>query len=280
MRIYRSRSDMLPTQIGSYLKQEHLTNTDLMVMFSIFRRPPRESIKPLLFMHIHKTGGQSLSRFLEQFFAPEEVCPHNTDFAILACSPRELERYRFFRGHISMNGLSKRVRSFSTVTVLRDPKDRLVSAFYYWQRMAASDAPHLPTIMRRFPTMTFADFLSDSATHHCCDNVQARLLTGGWFGTTNNERIMVYGDPDTRNRKQLSYIGTTDALDEAARDICKLMGFQVPIASEGELVGRVNVGTRPTLPLSALEESLVSERTHFDWEVYRSIKKAQDGWYM
>lgn len=141
-------------------------------------------MKPLLFMHIHKTGGHSLSRFLEQFFAPDEVCPHNTDHAILACSPRMLARYRFFRGHISMHGLSQRVPDFSMVTVLRNPKDRLVSAFHYWQGMVKSNEPNLPSIMRRFPSRTFADILSSPDTRHCCDNVQARLLAGGHFGTT------------------------------------------------------------------------------------------------
>lgn len=166
-----------------------------------------------------------------------------------------------------MHGLSQRIDTFTTVTVLRDPRERLISAFYFWQRRATENGPHLPAIMRRFPTMTFADFLSDPETQRCCDNVQARLAAGGRYGTTNDERIMVYGDPVPRPSERLSYIGTTEALETAAQAICSLMHFQ----QGGTSVGRLNVGTRPQSPLSDIEEALIAQRTEQDWALYRSI---------
>lgn len=219
-------------------------------------------------MHIHKTGGQSLSRFLERFFAPHEICPHNVDHAILTCSANELARYKFFRGHISPHALSQRVPTFTTITIVRNPRERLFSTFYYWQRMAIQKEPHLPSVMRRFPSMTFADFLSSPETHHCADNVQARLLAGGYFGTTNDERIMVYGDPYPIVRDTFAYIGRTEHLDTAAEAICRILGFTLPESTEGRVVPRVNIGNYVHRELTEEEEELLSRRTAHDWLAY------------
>jgi hypothetical protein len=170
-----------------------------------------------------------------------------------------------------MPTLSQRVKDFSTVTVLRNPRDRLISAFDYWRRMAMHNEPNLPAIMRRFPSMTFAEFLTLPETFHCADNVQARLLAGGQYGTTNDERIMVYGDLSPIDKDRFAYIGRTEDLDAAARAICQIFAFEPPVSEDGRLVGHINASHHSAPTLTPAEESLIRCRTGHDWLAYESL---------
>jgi Glycosyl transferase family 2 len=93
-----------------------------------------ESGQPLYFLHIPKTAGSTISRYLESQFRPDQICPARTWRAFLALPPERLGRYRFFRGHFDASLLELLPRRPAVVTMLRDPVERAVSEWMFMRR--------------------------------------------------------------------------------------------------------------------------------------------------
>ena len=184
-------------------------------------------------MHIHKTGGQSLSAALRTQFPEDQICPHNTEHGLLAQSPADLSRYQLFMGHISPTALQEMIGGdFETVTLIREPKARLVSAYSFWRSRAADFGA--PSIFKRIRKMTLEEFLSSDETAPCVRDVQYRLFNGARFGPTNEERIFV-GEP--MMAPQFTFVGRTEAPDRTEQWLKTRFGgdISIPHLNKGNL---------------------------------------------
>lgn len=105
--------------------------------------------RPLYFLHIPKTAGSTLSRYLEAGFRADEVCPASTWDALLKLSPDKLGTYRLFRGHFGAMLHDVLPRRPDVITFLRDPVEQAVSAWLYLQRHPTN--PQHAEVMRQGP---------------------------------------------------------------------------------------------------------------------------------
>ena len=220
--------------------------------------------KPLLFMHIHKTAGKSFVDYIDQHFAPEEICPCYFEWDLLTREPEELKRYRLFRGHMSMAALARKIPEFDTVTLLRHPHDRLVSAFHFWQAFPSRKRSNTPPVFYEILEMTFAEFLTSPKTRLCVENVQARLLSGAHFGETNEHRTMVYGDVGPVPWNRLLHVGLTECLDVSIQALAAHYGWAVRPAP------MLNVAPKASPP-TAEERALMDRVTEHDRQVYDHV---------
>jgi hypothetical protein len=214
---------------------------------------------PLLFMHIHKTAGTSVTKWLDQQFEPDVICPLNCDYQIEAAE--DLRRYKLFRGHITPGVLSKKMGGpVRAVTFLREPMARLWSAYRFWRDAGRSDQPHLPPVMRDISRMTFDEFLSSETTRPCVENVQWRLMNGSRFGHENSTRIFVEhggGAPD------FAFIGDSADLASGLRAIAKILHVPPPPAPPVERVGDGH-------PIPPHDQDAMIRATHLDAILYKS----------
>lgn len=112
-----------------------------------------EQGQALIFLHLPKAAGTTLTRVIDRYFAPGEIYPHQlirqlpADDAALRASLRDA---RLVRGHFHPEIGDYLPREAVYVTMLRDPVQRVISGYHYLRR-AAQDIPReqwFPNIAR------------------------------------------------------------------------------------------------------------------------------------
>lgn len=102
-------------------------------------------MKKLIFIHIPKTGGQSVAHLLEQVCGAHLVCRPGRPGAkpIADATPAEHERFRAYSGHLFYGVhvlLPGDPESYAYFTVLREPVQRLVSFYHHAHRFPGSSS--------------------------------------------------------------------------------------------------------------------------------------------
>lgn len=86
----------------------------------------------LVFVHLPKCGGTTLHAMLSAQFEPDRICPerHETlgDWTI-----NELAAYDLFSGHFDVSCCRSIPGRLSLVTMLREPRSRLLSLYHFWR---------------------------------------------------------------------------------------------------------------------------------------------------
>ncbi len=86
----------------------------------------------LVFLHMPKTGGRSVTQLLDRTFG-EDLCPHKRWQDIIA-HRHELTRYRALRGHIFAAVLNLIGQRAIGAAFFRDPIDRVISEYRFIRR--------------------------------------------------------------------------------------------------------------------------------------------------
>jgi hypothetical protein len=86
--------------------------------------------RKIIFLHLRKTGGTALHNALIQHFPPEAVCGERFNKP-MNWKPEDLARYTVFSGHFSYSSLARIPGPKHIFTVLRDPREQLLSFFKF-----------------------------------------------------------------------------------------------------------------------------------------------------
>lgn len=98
-----------------------------LLMLIFYYRPLFSSGETLIFYHIPKTGGTTMTFLLNQQFGPENICRDNFYYENEKRSVDDLGRFSFIRGHFFVNSNLKKIVKAKRITILRDPIDRIIS---------------------------------------------------------------------------------------------------------------------------------------------------------
>ena len=88
---------------------------------------------PVVFMHIPKTAGSSLTNMLEPHYAPGEVFRSPEPGSLSRLGSAELQSYSILCGHFDWSELGNLPKKSQIICLLRDPIDRIVSLYWYWR---------------------------------------------------------------------------------------------------------------------------------------------------
>lgn len=171
----------------------------------------------LAFLHLPKTGGTSLHKLLQAAFETDEICPERFN-GFGRFSNKELQEYNFFSAHMDFHSLERVANPAYTVTLLREPKQRIVSLFHYWKAQKREHIERHNLVGPRFAKDTcLAEFLSTLPKELMKDvdnayvrNFLGRLWTGptGEFLIDEDEALRVA----MRNLLKIDEVGFTDDL--------------------------------------------------------------------
>lgn len=100
--------------------------------------------RTIKFLHLPKTAGTSVRHFLARFFRPAEICPAGFRHEFQALSDHQLAAYCMFAGHFDWKDLDRVKGPSFTFTVLREPRERVLSYYFFMRAQAVRMARETP----------------------------------------------------------------------------------------------------------------------------------------
>jgi len=167
----------------------------------------------VFFLHVPKTGGSSLSSALAKKFASWEIFPwRHGRFDLF--SQAQLMPFRFFHGHFVISDLDYVPGPVRSVTLLREPRDRIVSLYNYWRSFRkeaiAMHEPHHSWVAK---SVGLRGFLTLPNPH--------------LRGTIDNALVQTYLRYPVRGRNDALTASPETILDDALETLDRLSVFGV-----------------------------------------------------
>jgi hypothetical protein len=226
---------------------------------------PRDHV--IIFVHLPKCGGTTLNRIIEWEYSPWRIFSIDPSFflwsyrKLMHWSQRRLDTMQVFKGHMPFGLHSRLSRPSTYITVLRDPIDRCISAYYFALNYK------LHPLHKFVKKMTLEEYAVATPNH----NVQCKLLAG----TTASESDFHAGDCSAETlevakenlSRYFSVAGLTERFDESLALLRAVFGWNIEkLASFNTTRNRPN---KQKLPPSTI--SLIRERNRFDMALYEHV---------
>jgi hypothetical protein len=218
---------------------------------------PEEAV---IFLHLPKTAGTTVNRLIEWEYRFSEM--YSIDPVLFKWSaarlrklpPERLKKIRMFKGHM-LFGLHEVLSQPATyITVLRDPVDRVISAFYF---MRSHKLHPLYWKLRR-ENWTLEDFVR----RYQRENVQAKIIAGSDYEAPCTPEILEKAKENLR--RHFSVVGLSERLQESLALMKLRFGWKLSSYSSFNVTR-----SRPKkddLPKATLD--LIHEKNAFDIELY------------
>ncbi|MGF1522350.1 MAG: hypothetical protein ACFBSF_08540 [Leptolyngbyaceae cyanobacterium] len=193
----------------------------------------------LFFIHIPKTAGSTFNAFLDQQYAFTDIAPpeafakgdeyiHNGD---PAGRLNYLKKFSLYRGHYGYNACQLFMPEYVTLTVLRDPVERVVSQYNFWRtepevllENSTHDARSMAALARQLPLRDFFQTEHPLITR-LFHNGQARPLATDFGCDLEGQALQELA---LSHLEKIDYVGVTAAFDLFLRVLCERFGWHHP----------------------------------------------------
>jgi len=219
------------------------------------------SSEAIIFLHLPKTAGTTLNRLIEWEYPLSAM--YSIDPVLFEWSAAHLRKLplarlrktRMFKGHM-LFGLHEILPQPSTyITVLRDPVERVLSAFYF---MRSYRLHPLYWKLRR-EKWTIEEFVQRSTR----DNVQCKIIAGADYHAPCTEAILEKASHHLN--EHFSVIGLSERFEESLALMKLRFGWQLKSYSSFNVTR-----SRPKRgDLSSTTLDLISDRNRFDVALYQ-----------
>lgn len=249
----------------------------------------------LAFLHLPKTGGTSLTRMLDHAFADEDIFPDR--YMIGRYPASYLSRYSLFRGHFSRQELSLIPGPLQILTVLREPRSRLVSQYRFHHSRVRKDATLGVDFLLEAAESTFVDYLKNPLVRShpgvansmawnlfCLDGAIPSALRQQAAGELQSGQISksTLTEIACAALQAMTWFSTTEDLSDAVHSLPRLLGrqFDLQIVEEREMVtDQLSVQDplrfRPSPPVQITDEAnmLMDDLVDVDEAIYMRAKR-------
>lgn len=225
---------------------------------------------PLFFLHIPKAAGSTIAAILEQHYDEPAIVPHRAfDKNEYYVTPDDVEHrldemrdFALFRGHYAGVIRERFFADRFALTILREPRARLVSYYNDWRTKSDENAAEAPPAERELIELARERDLYRFLTsgHPLIDclfrDAQARQVAGSLWDSARP-------DPGDVRRALDRYdlVGTTALIDATIAALCRLLGWTPPGPAPRLNPSRVGVSLSR---LDARTLALIDELTPLD----------------
>ncbi len=222
----------------------------------------------VIFLHVPKTAGTTLNRLIEweypllQIYSVDPVLFNWSYKHLRNLPPARLRKFRMFKGHMVF-GLHEILPQPATyITVLRDPVDRVISAFYFMRNYKL----HPLYWKLRRENWSLEDFVHRSQR----TNVQSKIVAGAEYETPCTAEIAAQAIEHVKN--DFDVVGLSERFEESLALMKLRFGWKLASYSSFNVTR-----TRPKkrdLPPATLD--LIAEKNAFDVALYATASKKFD----
>ena len=183
----------------------------------------------LFFLHVPKTAGSSFTRILKSLYDEADIFHQMDTPSLIQLLASGDHHHRLYIGHYYHEALDRFPVKPRVVTFLRDPRERVISHYYYYQKQSPEAvekmAPWDKVIVDLTRKYSFDDFISLDMpeVEQAFSNVQVRHI-----GTNTDD--LVPADESGRtalvekamaNLKAMDYVGIVEHFDDSIALFCR-----------------------------------------------------------
>jgi Wzt C-terminal domain/Sulfotransferase family len=178
-----------------------------------------------IFNHIPKTGGNTLLTICRHNLMPADFSPHLTEHEIRLMPAARFERFPLVVGHFSVLTQAGFCRSRYSMTLLRDPILRIVSAYTYWR--SAEESNPVTSKAKELPFAAFVHYFKDSPAIVQNPYTHQFAGIGRDFPRYPAEASALLAAAK-KNLAAFDFIGICEEFERSARLLCGELGWQLP----------------------------------------------------
>ena len=232
---------------------------------------------PMLFMHVPKTGGTSLTSLIESHYSVDQIMPRNyfgNDWIATKAvedAASDIERFALLRGHYNAEVCKFAGPGRFRFTMLRDPVQRVMSLWQDWRTKSdenlATAIPQAKELILFCREHTLEELLDSDLwmmQRHFHNGMTGQFT--GWPERFDESDL----DNALRTLAKFDLIGTTERMDDSMRALCAAMGWNAPANAPRLNTRREDKRVDPAL------EAKIRECNRFDLRLYEIARAWSD----
>lgn len=205
------------------------------------RPVPINLTKKVVFLHIAKTAGTSVTHFFSRRMPAHATCSHG-DFLAFPRNPgaptRALDRYQFISGHFGFSDVSHLLRQAYSFTFLRDPVDRVMS---FYRFCLHPDMQQRFAVARAAASLGIDGFIASDLPEVCemLDNQQTWQLARSYW---EEDRAALHHLQDEEllqlaagHLQQFDRVGFTESFEQDFQAILADLCIEEPVPATRQL---------------------------------------------
>jgi hypothetical protein len=245
------------------------------------------------FVHIPKTGGTTVISAISAVVDAAKVFPDR--YKLSGYAAAFLAEFDYFMGHYGLHEIRYLPGDVYTFTVLREPRARIISQYYYHRSRMLANAPISPDPLLEKARLPIKEYLADAEirVHPSVDNAQCRALFSPLAESAARPgRAMRRQEDVTRvsllenaieNLMTFDAVGTTEGLDAFMQLLAGDLGLEIKRAPERKMVTEELHAQFPAIyakvdyrTIDGEVSALLDELVELDEQLYDVARKSLD----